>query len=248
MSEPVVIERRFRGPPDSANGGYACGLLAAHLDPGPAAEVTLRAPPPLDHPLQVRSEDGQVELLDGETLIATGRAAETPSFEIPAPVSLEEAARARELSPMQSDHPYPMCFVCGSDRAKGDGLCVTCGPVPGREGELVAAPFETDETMAAEDGSVREELVWSVLDCPGGIAGMLVPEAGKSVLGQLTSAIHHPLEAGRDYVAMGWPTGREGRKLRAATAIIDGEGRRMASSDATWIELRQPPESSPQAA
>ena len=43
MSDHVRIDRRFRGPADSANGGYAAGLLASFLD-GPA-EVTLRLPP-----------------------------------------------------------------------------------------------------------------------------------------------------------------------------------------------------------
>ena len=28
MAAEIVIERRFRGPPESANGGYACRLLA----------------------------------------------------------------------------------------------------------------------------------------------------------------------------------------------------------------------------
>ena len=35
---PVLIERRFNGPPDSANGGYTCGLVAAAYG---ANEVTL---------------------------------------------------------------------------------------------------------------------------------------------------------------------------------------------------------------
>jgi hypothetical protein len=70
---------------------------------------------------------------------------------------------------------------------------------------------------------------------------MLVPDLGISVLGRLTSAIAEPLEAGRDYVAMGWPTGRDGRKCHAATVIVDLEGREMARSDATWIEVKAPP-------
>ena len=47
--ETVTIDRRFRGPLRSANGGYACGLLGSRV--GPAAEVTLRLPPPLERPL-----------------------------------------------------------------------------------------------------------------------------------------------------------------------------------------------------
>jgi hypothetical protein len=45
MSNAVTIERRFRGPSESGQGGYSCGLLARAID-APAAEVTLRAPPP----------------------------------------------------------------------------------------------------------------------------------------------------------------------------------------------------------
>lgn len=43
MAETVTIARRYRGPLDSANGGYAAGLLGARL--GGTAEVTLRLPP-----------------------------------------------------------------------------------------------------------------------------------------------------------------------------------------------------------
>ena len=46
MAETVTIARRYRGPLDSANGGYAAGLLGARL--GGTAEVTLRLPPPLE--------------------------------------------------------------------------------------------------------------------------------------------------------------------------------------------------------
>jgi hypothetical protein len=35
MTDTFVIARRFCGPPDSGNGGYACGRIAEHLD-GPA--------------------------------------------------------------------------------------------------------------------------------------------------------------------------------------------------------------------
>lgn len=240
MAAKVVIDARFRGPPDSANGGYACAMVAAHLEPEPAIEVTLRAPPPLDRPLTVEAADGAARMLDGDVVVAEGSAADLPGLEIPAPVSLDDARRAREDSPMQSEHPYPMCFVCGTDRAHDGGLCVTCGPVAGR---VVAAPFETDETMAADDGSVRPELVWSVLDCPGGIAGMLVPDLGLSVLGRLAGRLDRPLEAGANYIAIGWPMERDGRKWRAGSAILDEVGEPHAVSVGTWIELRDQPAS-----
>ena len=52
MTETLTVDRRFRGPPDSGNGGYVAGRLAAFID-GPA-EIALRLPPPLGRPLAVR--------------------------------------------------------------------------------------------------------------------------------------------------------------------------------------------------
>ena len=69
MSEQVIIDRRFRGPPESGHGGYVCGVVADLM--GGPAEVILRRPPPLGRPLEVqRLEGGRVALRDGETFIA----------------------------------------------------------------------------------------------------------------------------------------------------------------------------------
>jgi len=239
MPHEVVIDRRFRGPPDSANGGYACGVVAAFVEPAPAVEVTLRAPPPLDTPLSVHQSDGAVELHHGETLVATGRSAREPELELPAPVSLADAEEARRTSPLYERHAFENCFVCGPNAA--DGLQVVCGPVAGRDRELVAAPFRTDAAMAAEDGSVRPDLIWSVLDCPSGIAILVVPGAAVAVLGRLTGMIRRPLAAGQDYVAIGWQVERDGRKLASATAILDQDGEPLAIARATWIELGEQP-------
>ena len=51
MRQTLVIAPRFHGPPSSANGGYTAGLLANAA--GNSAECTLRAPPPLDAPLEL---------------------------------------------------------------------------------------------------------------------------------------------------------------------------------------------------
>src|SRR4029453_17467879 len=47
----MTIDKRYCGPPNSANGGYVCGRLAQNIPGG--AELPLRAPPPLDKPLDV---------------------------------------------------------------------------------------------------------------------------------------------------------------------------------------------------
>jgi hypothetical protein len=54
----VTVPSRFNGPPTSGQGGYACALLAAHLE-GPAA-VSLRRPIPLDEPLEIRAAQDEI--------------------------------------------------------------------------------------------------------------------------------------------------------------------------------------------
>ena len=58
----VRIERRFRGPPTTGNGGYVAGLVAAALG-GTDCTVTLKAPPPLDRDLVLTTDDaiGQLD-------------------------------------------------------------------------------------------------------------------------------------------------------------------------------------------
>ena len=102
------IDSRYNGPPASANGGYACGMLGTLLDD--VAEVTLRSPPPLDTPLSL------VELAEGwdayhqETLIAQVRPG-TIDIDIPKPVSIELATEASRGYPAYSGHPFPSCIV-----------------------------------------------------------------------------------------------------------------------------------------
>ena len=62
----IVIGRRFRGPPQSGNGGYVCGLLAGVA--GSVLTVRLKRPPPLDQPLEIREdpENSQILLMHGE--------------------------------------------------------------------------------------------------------------------------------------------------------------------------------------
>jgi hypothetical protein len=78
----ITIDKRFCGPPNSGNGGYDCGLLANHI--GGGAEITLRAPPPLEQQLDlVAAADGALDLRWGDTILATGRPARIEVSEIP---------------------------------------------------------------------------------------------------------------------------------------------------------------------
>jgi len=229
----VMIDRRFRGPPDSGNGGYTCGLLAAAID-GPA-EVTLRVPPPLDRPLVIHRRDDGAELRHGEVVVAHARPAAV-DLDVPAPVSVDEARAAAERYPWREEHPYPSCFVCGPQREAGDGLCVYPGPVEGRD--LFAAPWTPDASLAAPDGTVRNEFVWAAIDCPGGIVADLLGEHGRLLLGRLTADLRAPVLAREPHVVTAWPIERDGRKLHTATALFAaGEDAPAAVSRAVWIEV-----------
>lgn len=235
MADQVVIERRFRGPEASGNGGYSCGAVARYVNPR-MAEVTLRLPPPLDHPMDIERVDGKAMLHDGGSLVAEAEAIDGFELAVPDPVGIEEAAAARHDSPLHQHHPFPGCFVCGPDRAVGDGLGVVCGPIGS---ELVASPWEVDDFVPTEDGEVAAEIVWSVLDCPGGLSGMLVPEVGTCVLGRLAARIHKPIAPGHTYVAVGWPIDQEGRKVQTGSAIFSADGEILADALAIWIELKR---------
>jgi hypothetical protein len=220
----LTIPARYNGPAGSANGGYTCGLVAALLD-GPA-EVTLRAPPPLERPLRVERSDGGVAVYDGETLVAEAVRADV-DVDPPAPVSRADAERAVERYDGFREHAFPTCFVCGPDRAEGDGLRIFAGAVDGRE--AVAAPWTPHES--------RPELVWAALDCPGAFAvGM--PGRGEVVLGRLAARIDRVPAAGEACVVVGWPLGEDGRKLYAGTALFTAGGELLARARATWIEPR----------
>ena len=101
--EEVTIDRRFRGPAESANGGYACGLLAGAIEG--SVEATLRQPPPLERTLVRRSDgEGRAILLDGETVIAEARAAALEGS-VPDPVTPAGAWRLSCRSRFGSARP-----------------------------------------------------------------------------------------------------------------------------------------------
>ena len=221
----ITFERRFRGPLRSANGGYACGRLAAHVDADEVA-VTLRLPPPLERPLVVRHDDDGLRLLDGDAVVAEARPADV-GLVPPRPVSLEDALAARERHVRGGSVEFRECFVCG-DRSSGDGLAIRVGAVTGRE-PLHAAPWTPSDT-----GS---EIVWSAIDCPGAYA-VGAEGRGDVVLGRMTARILRVPEAGESCVVVAWPLEEEGRKLIAGTALFAADGELLALARQIWITPR----------
>jgi hypothetical protein len=233
MSHEVVIDRRFRGPPTSGNGGYSCGVLGDRFDD--VATVTLRRPPPLDLPLRLVGGDEGVRLYDREVLIAEA-VPDTLDIQVPEPPGLDEARSASLGYTGFNDHPFPTCFVCGPEREPGDGLRIFPGPVEGAA--LVAAPWEPDRSLDGGSGAVHRRHVWAALDCPSYFG---LPGRPLALLGRLTARIERLPEVGERLVSIGWPIDSDGRKHFAGSALADIEGGIVAHAVATWIEIDQLP-------
>jgi hypothetical protein len=240
----IIIDKRYCGPPNSANGGYVSGRLARHIPGG--AEVTLRAPPPLDKPLDVvATDDGLWELRDGAAVVATGRPASLELTRLEK-ASFDEASAAELLTPVKPhEHLLPTCFVCGPARAHGDGLRIFAGPLvrQSRNGSAVlAATWTPDPTLTAEDGLVAPEFLWSALDCPTGYASCYDRESGSFdrtpiLLGRMSARIETRPRPGERCVITAWEAGRDGRKRIAEAAAYGEAGTLLAVARATWIAV-----------
>lgn len=247
---PLVIAERFRGPPKSANGGYACGVIAARLGEAGAegAAVSLRSPPPLDAPMEVRpDEDGGLVVHHGETLVATARP--TPlELEVPAAPSADAARRAMGASPahwtdVNSLLPgrrgvHPICFCCGDELAIDEGLRVQPGPL---DRDSAAALWTPDPAFAGPDGALAPEHVWTALDCPGEFAWYERDEdgsvRGNALLARLNAVLHAPVPVGEPCIVLGWRLEDAGRKYEAGTALFDTSGRLLARARALWVRF-----------
>ena len=213
----MIIPPRFNGPPHSANGGYACGLISEAL--GGGFEVLLRHPPPLGVELDLVGH----ELKQGDVVIAEARRMTESVLDAPEPVSLEDAEAASSRYPGFEHHAYPTCFTCGPER--DDGLGIFPGPVDGREG-VVAAPWTPREA--------RPEIVWAALDCPGGWAIDDFQREGV-MLGTMGAAIAAMPPLGEPSVVIGWRIGEDGRKRFAGSALLSTGGDLLAAARSTWI-------------
>jgi hypothetical protein len=219
----ITFPRHYRGPLASANGGYACGRLAAFID-ADEVEVTLRLPPPLDRPLDVEHDADGVRLMDGDALVAQARAAPV-EVQAPVPVSVEVAEESRERHVRGWSPDFNECFVCG---VRDDGLEIRVGPVTGRE-PVHASPIALPES--------RPEIVWAAIDCPGAYA-VGAEGRGDIVLGRMTARVDRVPEAGETCVVASWPLGEDGRKLYAGTALFAEDGELLALARQTWIVPR----------
>ena len=165
--------------------------------------MTLRAPPPLDEPLELDAERSRLgrPLWSPKSRQRRGRHRARRSGRLGDAVAAEQP---------DLDSPFPQCFVCGHARGadatahpRGPGARArTCSPPPWRSG----------------DDSVGPEFVWSALDCPGAYATG-APGRGRRRARPPRGADRPRAPGGRALCRRRAALGSEGRKHAAGTAV-----------------------------
>jgi hypothetical protein len=232
-SDEIRVHRRFRGPPACGNGGYVAGLAAEWIE-GPA-QVDLLAPVPLDVPLHRRRDDADVMLFDAARNYVHARPLDLPlRLDVPSPPGEEELEAAAINFPGPSGHPIPGCFVCGTERKPGDGLCLFAGESPHRD--VAVAEWIPDEEFADKHGHIAGRFIWAALDCPS-YFGLCEPRP-LALLARITASQERPVLPGERLRVTGWELSREGRKHHSASVIHDEAGSLVALARALWIEVK----------
>jgi hypothetical protein len=228
----LLIDRRFTGPPNSGNGGYVAGRLAGFLPDAPAVRVTLRQPPPLEAAMLLSADGDGVRATFGGVVVAEVVPAEL-DIDAVAPVPYDDARAAAAYFPGLLHHPYPTCFVCGTEKPSPDGLGLRPGRLP-HQPDTTAAAWQPDASLG-DGGSLPAAMVWAALDCPGGWTIDLV--GSPAVLGQLTTAVDAVPALGEPCVVMGRLLGTQGRRSFTATTLYDADGRICARAAAVWVAV-----------
>lgn len=235
--QSLTIDSNHNGPPGSGHGGVVVGKMAEFIGSGPA-EVRLLAPPPLETPLSARPADR------GDS---TGFIVSSSDADIASVTTLESEVRVDGFSPVEhaeveataaqylarvrdDGHAFPTCFGCGHER--GDDAL--------RQFTGVASDGNTLAQFAiAGDGRLPDWLTIAGLDCPSGwtvsILADPIPEA--VVLASMQCQVHEPTVAGVDYQVRGRLLSSDGRKHLTEVAMLDPDGRAVASAKTLWIEV-----------
>lgn len=240
----LTIGNRFNGPPASGNGGFTAGRLAAEFPYGTAVRVTLRRPVPLETALELDGAAATgLRLRNGVELIAEAVSVDPVELgDQVAHVNAELAEAAMDRFEGLDDHPFPTCFVCGTQRHLDDGLGLYAGAVAVGEPSRTATVFRprTDHTQRVVGTGPGEivgpEIVWAALDCPGGWT--LGLPGRPAVLGRMTAQVRAMPGVGERCIVVGQLDGRDGRKGRTRTTAYGADGRELGRATAVWIEIR----------
>jgi hypothetical protein len=231
----VFIDREFNGPRRFANGGFAAGSIAQHVD-SETVTVVLQRPIPLARDLSVVQADrGGVLVYDRRRLLARARPGRLAEQTAPAAPTYEEALDARSRHPLIGvRHALSDCVVCGPTRA--DGMHVTPGALAA-DPDRLAAPWSVDPRVA-HAGLADYRAVWAALDCTSYPARAL-DEALLCLLGTMTARIERRPRVGEHLVVHSWTREQHDRRHETSVAMVDAHGEVVARADATWIALKR---------
>lgn len=240
MMDKIKIDDRFRGPPDSGNGGYSCGVVANFVN-GPA-EVKLLRPPPINRSLNIEKFENRNVVASDETGIIAEAIPTEINIEIPNPPTFAEAKNAEvKITPDVTQHPFiAECFACGPKRKEADGLRLFPGLVKGRN--YVATTWIPDASLTDDHDILKNEMIWAALDCTGAwgfVGGWTVadPKSPIFVLGKFAVQIISEIDLGTKLIVIGWEMANQGRKIIAGSALFSEAGQLCAKAKATWIQF-----------
>ena len=243
MTDTLTIERRFNGPHDSGNGGYSAGLAAQLLPNAQAVEATIHAPIPLDLTLRTHPAGDGIDIMtDDASMRILIMSLQPTHLEMPVVQSpgLQAASVAAHAFRDPDDHVLPHCFVCGPNRAVGDGLRIFADWLKDPSGienpnafPIVAAPWQPSPDLADSSGRIAPEFLWAALDCPGAFAIDKEP----ILLGRMSARIMSRPTTDAPIVVVAWARGHDRRKHFAGSALFTEAGDLLAFSQQTWIQI-----------
>lgn len=220
----TVIDPRFRGSADSAQGGYAAGTAVSDVEG--IFKVELREPVPVEQELLVDTDaEEQVTVFHGADVIMTAHP--EPELDIEIPASAEVIAEIFTRGAQKPTHAQQrsQCFGCSSQRADGLGI----NPAPVGTTGIWGTTWTPGASLPSADGFVKPEVVWAALDCPGSFAaadpaGRPPGIAGSPALEEMTVEIRDKVRVGEQLVVLGWTLTHSDSGVDCGTAIVDRAG------------------------
>ncbi|MCE9499688.1 MAG: hypothetical protein K8R21_04195 [Leptospira sp.] len=228
----TVLSKRFCGPPKTGNGGFTAGLLVEAVGTD-AAEIRLLNPTPVETSIIIESEKGLRGTIfnDSKKALATLKSIpdeDFPEYNLPVVPDLDDAKKMSVLYAGFTTHPFPTCFVCGPKREVNDGMRIFVGPAPEQIGfdNLLVGHWLPDETIASQNGFIRDAAIWGALDCPGGFSAVS-DDPRLIVLSKICGRIIERPKVGENCIVMTWRLKRMTRAFKVMTAIFESESIRL---------------------
>ncbi|MGS2805066.1 PaaI family thioesterase [Nocardia sp. MW-W600-9] len=242
QTETVTIPAHVHGYPRVAFGGYVAGMLARRSG-ADTVRVDFRRAVPIETPIALpTAEPGHATLTDADGAVLAQASPAVLDITAPPGPSWSAAKRAADAALASPHRPVTDCFGCGVECSPGHGLRLFPWPVPDRP--MVAAAWTPDLSLADDTGGLPPEIIWSALDCPGGIAAWTFQGMARgAVTAALTATRFRPVPAGAEYIAHAWAVRGEGRKHTVGVALSTRDGDLCALAEALWVVPRETPAS-----